>query len=115
MYKNIESSKLGDTRELKIQLPRGYEKDTDKSYPLFIVLDGDYMFETVAGNIDYFSYWEDMPEAIVVGINQVDKRYEDCMYSEQNSLPIDSGISFFEFVGMEVVSYIGKKLQGYRF
>jgi predicted alpha/beta superfamily hydrolase len=112
-YETFESSKLGETREIKIQLPRGYNdaSNQDKEYPLFIVFDGDYLFEAVAGNVDYYSYWEDMPEAIVVGINQIDKRYDDCMYSEQNSLPTETGASFFEFIGMELIPYIER---GYR-
>lgn len=107
-YEIFQSSKLGEDRQIKIQLPRGYNSNEDKVYPLFIVLDGDYLFEAVAGNVDYYSYWEDMPESIVVGINQMDKRYEDCMYSEQNSLPIETGAAFFEFIGMELVPYIEK-------
>ncbi|GAA3632688.1 alpha/beta hydrolase [Flavivirga jejuensis] len=107
-YKTIESSKLEESRELKIQLPRGYNSNENKSYPLFIVFDGDYLFEAVAGNVDYYSYWDDMPESIIVGVNQVDKRYDDCMYSEQNSLPIDTGASFFEFIGQELIPYIKK-------
>ena len=107
-YETIESSKTGEERQLKIQLPRGYNSNEDKTYPLFIVLDGDYMFEAVAGNVDYYSYWEDMPEAIVVGVNQIDKRFDDCMYSEQNSLPIETGAAFFEFIGMELIPYIEK-------
>ncbi len=114
-YETIESSKLGDTRELKIQLPRGYNTNEDKSYPIFIVFDGDYLFEVVVGNVDYYSYWEDMPEAIVVGVNQFDKRYDDCMYSEQNSLPIESGASFFEFIGMELIPYIENKYRTVNF
>lgn len=107
-YETIESSKLGDTRQIKIQLPRGYNNNEDKSYPIFIVFDGDYLFEAVAGNVDYYSYWEDMPESIVVGVNQFDKRYDDCMYSEQNSLPIETGAAFFEFIGMELIPHIEK-------
>ena len=107
-YESLESSKLGEARELKIQLPRGYGSNDDKTYPLFIVFDGDYLFEALAGNVDYYSYWEDMPESIVVGINQFDKRYDDCMYSEQNSLPIEMGANFFEFIGMELIPYIEK-------
>ncbi len=106
VYETIQSEKLGASRELKIQLPRGYADNTEKSYPIFIVLDGDYLFEAVAGNVDYYSYWEDMPEAIVVGINQFDNRFDDCMYSEQNSLPIETGAAFFEFIGMELIPYI---------
>ncbi|WP_142784327.1 alpha/beta hydrolase [Changchengzhania lutea] len=108
IYKSIESSKLGESRELKIQLPRGYNANEDQHYPVFVVLDGDYLFEAVTGNVDYYSYWEDMPDAIVVGINQFDKRYDDSMYSEQNSLPIETGVNFFEFIGMELLPYIDK-------
>ncbi len=107
-YEIFESSKLGESREIKIQLPRGYEANQNKKYPLFVVLDGDYLFEAVAGNVDYYSYWEDMPEAIVVGINQLDKRFDDCMYG-QNSLPVETGAAFYEFIGMELIPYIEKK------
>jgi len=104
IYKEYPSEKLGETRQVKIQLPRNYEENTDKSYPLFLVLDGDYLFEAVAGNVDYYSYWEDIPEAIVVGINQVNTRDQDNYYSEQNSLPIETGADFFEFLTMELLS-----------
>jgi len=109
IYEEFDSNKLGENRQIKIQLPRNYEENTEKTYPLFVVLDGDYMFEAVAGNVDYYSYWEDMPEAIVVGINQVDNRDEDTYYSEQNSLPTESGASFFEFITMEILQYIVSK------
>lgn len=107
-YETIQSSKLGEERQIKIQLPRGYAANEDKTYPIFIVLDGDYMFEIVAGNVDYYSYWDDMPEAIVVGVNQIDNRFDDCLYSEQNSLPIETGAAFFEFIGMELMPYVEK-------
>ena len=106
LYEEFESYKLGETREIKIQLPRNYDENTDKSYPLFIVFDGDYMFEAVAGNVDYYSYWEDMPEAIVVGINQSDTRDDDCYYSEQNDLPVEKGADFFEFISMELLPHV---------
>ncbi len=106
IYEEFESYKLGERREIKIQLPRNYDENIEKSYPLFIVLDGDYMFEIVAGNVDYYSYWEDMPEAIVVGINQADTRNDDCYYSEQNDLPVETGAKFFEFIGMELIPHL---------
>ncbi|GAL62143.1 alpha/beta hydrolase [Algibacter lectus] len=114
-YETFESSKLGETRQIKIQLPRGYDSNNDKSYPIFIVLDGDYLFEAVAGNVDYYSYWEDMPESIVVGVNQMDTRYDDCLYSEQNSLPVETGAAFFEFIGQELVPYIEKTFRTVNF
>jgi len=106
IYEEFESRKLDEIREIKIQLPRNYDENIDKSYPIFLVFDGDYMFEAVAGNVDYYSYWEDMPEAIVVGINQSETRIDDSYYSEQNDLPVESGANFFEFISMELLPHI---------
>ena len=106
IYKTIHSDKLKEDRQLKILLPRGYDKEDSKKYPLIIVFDGDYLFEPVAGDVDYFSYWDDMPEAIVIGIKQDEQRYDDCTYSEQNSLPVEKGADFFEFIGYELVPYM---------
>ena len=106
IYEEFDSYKLGEIREIKIQLPRNYEDNEEKTYPLFIVFDGDYLFEAVAGNVDYYSYWEDMPEAIIVGINQVESRDADNYYSEQNSLPVETGADFFEFIGMELIPHL---------
>ncbi len=102
----IQSAKLEETRTFKIQLPKSYETNTEQTYPLFIVLDGDYLFDLVAGNVKYYSYWEDMPEAIIVGVNQEQSRDYDVMYSEENFLPIESGADFFEFIGIELVPFI---------
>ena len=111
IYETIRSNKLNEDRQLKILLPRGYNEEDSKRYPLIIVFDGDYLFEAVSGNVDYYSYWEDMPEAIVVGIKQEDQRYDDTMYSEQNSLPIEKGSSFFEFIGMELIPYLNNSFK----
>lgn len=106
VYKTIKSSRIGTERELKIQLPRNYEQNTDKTYPLIIVLDGDYLFEPMAGNVDYYSYWDEIPEAIVVGVNQVESRDDDSMYDEQRFLPEKRGALFFEFLGMELLKFM---------
>jgi predicted alpha/beta superfamily hydrolase len=106
IYEEFKSDKLEETRKLKIQLPRNYETNTDKVYPVVIVLDADYLFEPVAGNVDYFSYWEDMPESIVIGVMQGNSRYDDCNYDEENYLPTDKGADFFEFIGLELLPYI---------
>lgn len=105
-YKEIQSKKLSTTRQLKIQLPRNYEQNLEKSYPVIVVMDGDYLFEPVAGNVDYNSYWEEMPQVIVVGINQVDSRDDDTYYDDASNLPADTGAAFFEFIGLEVMPYL---------
>lgn len=115
IYEEFSSYKLGETRRLKIQLPRDYETNTEKSYPIVIVLDANYLFEPVAGNVDYFGYWEDMPEALVVGIMQGDNRYDDCYYDDTNFMPADKGADFFEFIGMELVPFIDANFRTAKF
>lgn len=115
IYKTINSSILGKERELKILLPRGYSDDDKKAYPVIYVFDGDYLFEAVAGNVDYMAYWEDIPDAIVVGINQSDSRANDMQYSNQNGLPIDDGASFFDFVGQELIPYVKQNFKTVNF
>ena len=108
-YESLSSQKLGETRQIKIQLPRNYEENKDKRYPVVVVLDGDYLFEPVAGMVDYYSYWEDVPEMIVVGINQDGIRMEDTSYAENNFLPNGKGAKFFEFIGMELLAQLDQE------
>ena len=115
LYEEFTSYKLDDTRKLKIQLPRDYEANVEKSYPIVIVLDANYLFEPVAGNVDYFGYWEDMPESIVVGVMQGDQRYDDCNYDDTNFMPADQGADFFEFIGLELIPYIDQNFRTAKF
>src|SRR6056300_784003 len=107
-YETLQSSKLDEDRQLKIQLPRGYNSNQEKVYPLFIVFDGDYLFEVVAGNVDYYSYWEDMPEAIVVGVNQDGSRSEDCNISMEDYLPSKTGAQFYDFIENELLNFMSE-------
>ncbi|SRX73264.1 alpha/beta hydrolase [Aequorivita antarctica] len=115
IYEEFNSTKLGETRRLKIQLPRNYETNVEKKYPIVLVLDADYLFEPVAGNVDYFSYWEDMPESIVIGIMQGDSRYDDCSYNDETFMPGEKGAQFFEFIGLELIPYVDKKYRTAKF
>ncbi|WP_378186225.1 alpha/beta hydrolase [Aquimarina sp. W85] len=108
IYETFRSIKLDQNRDIKIQLPRNYDKNEKKIYPLIIVLDGHYLFEPMAGNVDYFSYWEDMPESIVVGIIQNKTRIEDCRYDEADSFPTNKGAQFYEFIGQELLPYLNQ-------
>ncbi len=96
----------GEKRQLKIQLPRNYERNEDKSYPVIVVLDGDYLFEPVAGIADYYSYWDEMPDVIVVGIKQNNFKEADFLCDELNGLPVDSGSDFFQFVTYDLFNYL---------
>lgn len=106
IYKSLYSTKLEENRDIKIQLPRNYNPEEKTQYPLVIVLDGDYLFEPFAGNIDYQAYWGEMPQCVVVGINQSRSREKDLFYDKEIYFPAHEGASFFEFIGMELIPYI---------
>ena len=105
----ILSKYLNEKRAIEIQLPRSYETEVDKNYPLMIVLDGDYMFNIVSGSIDYLSYWGDIPENLVVGINQKDTRFQDSsVFDNITFTPISSTASFYDFIVNELIPYFSK-------
>ena len=105
----ILSKYLNEKRAIEIQLPRSYETEVDKNYPLMIVLDGDYMFNIVSGSVDYLSYWGDIPENLVVGINQKDTRFQDSsVFDNINFTPISSTASFYDFIVNELIPYFSK-------
>ena len=74
-----------------------------------IVLDGDYMFNIVSGSVDYLSYWGDVPENLVVGINQKDTRFQDSsVFDNITHTPISSTASFYDFIVNELIPYFSK-------
>jgi len=73
--KSLESFSMNTSREIKIRLPKSYKKKVEKKYPLILTLDGDYLFDPLVGNVKYFSYWDDMPESIVVPYSKVQNYY----------------------------------------
>ena len=103
----IRSKKLGIEREIYISLPPSYKQETKKTYPLLLLLDGNYLFDPVIGTLSYANYWDDLPEIIVVGIDQKDSRESDCKTSSENGLPEQHASNFFEYIG-EVVSTVQK-------
>lgn len=107
----FDSSKLGGSREITIGLPASYEKNPTKKYPVLILLDGDYLFDSFYGALNYGAYWDDLPETIIIGIsqNKKDERIDDSNYNDEDGLPSDTGANFFEFVGGELLPYIEKK------
>ncbi len=107
----VFSPKLNEEREITIGLPPSYLTNPNKKYPLLIVLDGDYLFDPFQGALNYGAYWDDLPEVIIVGVNQNknNERETDCTIDQNTGLPDEKGNQFFEFIGMELVGYMEKK------
>lgn len=98
MYRLFPSDVLGEDRQIKILKPRNYSSNPEKTYPLIIVLDGDYLFEPVAGNVDYLSYWDQIPESFVLGINQNKSRFDDASVDFSSGLPSERAQKFMGFI-----------------
>lgn len=103
----IDSYELDEVREIKIYLPPSYQDDSERIYPLAVVLDADYLFGLYIGNSVLFSQKEKAPEQIVVGISQGgNRRYQDCSYDEKTSFPSEKSEAFYRFVRGELLQYI---------
>ena len=64
----LKSKLTGQEYKLYINLPRGYEKEKDKKYPVLYQLDGQYDFPTIVSGYNNIFYDGMVPEIIIVGI-----------------------------------------------
>jgi len=108
-YETFDSFNLNSERKIKIQLPKNYDAASYIKHPVILVFDGDYLFEPVAGQVSYQTYWDDMPESIVVGVMHEKTRFYDTYHDEVTGLPKEFGAEFFQFIGQELLPYIDKK------
>lgn len=114
-YEEISSASLSSKRQLKIKLPKDYDPKADKKYPVIIVFDGDYLFEPVAGQVDFQTYFDDMPSSIIVGIMQGENRRFDAYYDPATGLPTESGLRFHNFISDELLPYLDNKYNTSKF
>ncbi len=115
IYKEISSKRLGAVRQLKIKLPKNYDPNSELKHPIIVVFDADYLFEPVAGQVEFQTYFDDMPSSIVVGVVQgTDRRY-DGYFDPVTGLPEQSGLRFFEFISTELLPYIDDKYNTSKF
>ncbi|MFP4844783.1 alpha/beta hydrolase [Winogradskyella sp. PE311] len=114
-YDEINSSKLNSVRKLKIKLPKNYDPSSELKYPVIIVFDGDYLFEPIAGQVDFQTYFDDMPSSIIIGIVQGSERRYDGFCDEITGLPKESGLRFHDFVADELIPYIDGKFNTSKF
>lgn len=106
--KEFQSDVLNTTRLLKISVPKSYEDNPDRMYPLTIVLDSEYLFDIYVSNAKLYANKDKAPEQIVVGIiqNQNKERYKDCSYNKITSMPTEKATKFYKFIRNEVLNYM---------
>ncbi len=115
---NFKSEILNASREITIVLPKSYSQNFDKKYPLLILLNGEYLQSAFEGALSYGNYWDDLPELIIVSINQStpkdsaeEQTFIDCEYDNADGLLTKRATAFYEFIGNELVPQIEKKFR----
>ena len=103
--KNLDSDMLETKRNIKIYLPKGYEEEDGKNYPLAIVFDSEYLFDTYVGNSILFAAKDKAPKQIVVGISMDKTRKKDTYFNTKNGSLTGSNIAFYQ-VRDEVLFYM---------
>ena len=104
--KQLESTFLETTRNLRIYIPEGYEKDSIKNFPLAIVLDEESMFDIYVGNSVLFSKNDKAPRQIIVGISMEKSKNTDISFDRNNGKLTTTATNFYEFIRDEVLFYM---------
>lgn len=106
----VFSAKLNAKRTVRVSLPPYYNADKKKKYPLLLLLDGEYMLDPFTGTLSYAYYWDELPEVVVVAIDNVDteQREADNSIDETTGLPAPNGNLFYQFIADELIPYLEK-------
>jgi predicted alpha/beta superfamily hydrolase len=109
--RTIKSKILNEERILNIYLPQNFDKT--KSYPIIYLLDGSMNedFIHVTGLIQFFNQMYSMPETIVVGIANIDRKRDFTFHTDLKDLQKDyptTGHSdkFINFLEKELKPYV---------
>ncbi|WP_159479473.1 alpha/beta hydrolase [Chryseobacterium sp. 18068] len=109
--RTIKSKILNEDRTLNIYLPQNFDKT--KSYPIIYLLDGSMNedFIHVTGLVQFFNQMYSMPETIVVGIANIDRKRDFTFHTDLKDLQKDyptTGHSdkFINFLEKELKPYI---------
>lgn len=104
--KTIDSKELKKKRNVKIYLPKNYQKDATASYPVAIVLGDQYLFDLCVGNAKLFANADKAPRQIVVGINMEETYISDISIVPATNLLTTNGLHFYNFIKHELIPYM---------
>lgn len=105
VQKKLESTYLETTRNLRIYIPEGYDKD-EKNYPLAIVLDEEMLFDIYVGNAILFAKNDKTPKQIIVGISMEATKNKDISFDRNTGKLTTTATNFYQFIRDEVLFYL---------
>lgn len=98
----LDSKVLSEQRHIQVLLPENYDSETNSTYPVIYLLDGDYNFHSVSGMLDSLANKGQLtPKLILVGI--ADK---GTSAYRNNMSPTGQAKAFLSFLTDEVKPYI---------
>lgn len=110
--RTLDSAVLSETRQLNIFLPPSYGEG-DQRYPVIYLLDGSANedYHHITGLVQFMTMYQLMPESILVGIANVDRRRDFTFPTKDEELleavPTSGGSEAFKtFIGEELQPFI---------
>lgn len=112
----INSKILNETRTLNIYTPESYDKNPKNSYPVIYLMDGsaDEDFIHVTGLVQFLTMIKKMPESIIIGIANVDRKrdltFPTTNVQDKKDFPTSGGSEkFLQFIEKELLPYTKKQ------
>lgn len=107
----FKSKILNEDRTLHVYLPEGFDKE--KSYPVIYLLDGSANedFLHIAGLVQFYKMQFNMPDFMVVGIANVDRKRDFTFHTDLEDLKKDypttgHSAKFIDFVEQELQPFV---------
>ncbi|MFT5233940.1 MAG: putative alpha/beta superfamily hydrolase [Candidatus Krumholzibacteriia bacterium] len=105
----MASEVMAEDRRFSVHLPRGYEQQPSRSYPMMIVLDGGAWAGLMAETLHSYRMRGAAPPVIVVGVGNTD-RTRDLTTTHVDDMPTSGGADkFAKFLGDELIPYIDQE------
>ena len=110
----IHSNIIDDDYYLYIKLPKNYN-ETDKTYPVIYLLDGDIAFTMAWSTVRYLQFGKHLPDVIIVGIgygsllssDEANMRERDYTISKITGREISGGgENFLKFLKTELIPFV---------
>src|SRR5258706_4059927 len=89
------SHHVSDTFQVFTSLPKRYESDLTRKYPLILLLDGNGFIESLVSELKFNTYIGVVPKAVIVGIGYKDFATMDSLRGRDYTYPV--GLPEYEF------------------
>ena len=104
--KRYESEEIGGFRDIKIHLPKNYDKDSVSNFPITVILNSEKLFDLYTGNAHFFSLNDSAPEQITIGIDMKKTLFLDTGFTKESGELISSSKNFYRFIKNELIPYL---------